>query len=98
MTVTEMAPELAKKHNLPKTQVKQLLLDLQNMMHEKIYFGMEVKIHKVGVITPRVRKPRKFMNMQTGKLQMPEPTYFAYFKQSQVLANRLKTKTVHERI
>lgn len=95
MNFTDFDRDIAKEFGLTKKESRKILAFVQRKMREKILFGMNINIFKVGTLKIRVRRPRRFLHLKTNKIERTEACLFLDIKVSRRLEQQLKQKPVY---
>lgn len=98
MWISEMSKEIAKEMKLDPKMVTSILSLLQKKIRSKLILGEDVYIYRVGKLLNRVRKPRTFRNLQTGKNEKSSLRFIIRFEPSIGFDKKIKARTVYEEI
>lgn len=95
MNFTDFTDDLANEFGLTKDLSRKILTYCIKRLRERLLFGEEVSLRLIGTFKLRVRKPKKFLNLQTNKMELSNKSYYLDFKTTELMNNELKKKTVY---
>jgi len=95
MRLTDLVDELSEELKIPKVHLQKIIISLERKIHDKLVFGLDINIYKVGTISQRIFKARKGYNIQLRKFVEYPKKYQLHFKPSESLNRKIKKKTVY---
>ncbi len=95
MNLKEFSKDLSEEFGIPEYIAKRMLSFLTKKIRNRLLFGVEITLREMGTFRLKVRKPKKYMNLQTGKWCMSEKHYYLDFVPTQKMKLDLKKKIVH---
>jgi len=95
MNFTDFTDDLADEFGLTKRDARKIITFLAKKLKKRLSFGEQVSIRNLGTFILRIRQPKKFLHLKTGKLEMSKKCYYLSFKVTDKMANELKAKTVY---
>ena len=95
MNLSDFSKDYATKFNISERKAKRQLKYLEKEMFKKFILGISIKIYKIGIFSLKIREPKPFLNLQTGKQEVSERSYYLHFKAYTTIIEALKKKTVY---
>jgi nucleoid DNA-binding protein len=96
MNFKDLDKDISSKTGIAKSNVRKVLMHVEQTMRDKILFGQEIAINNVGKFELRISKKQERFNIATRQKEVQEASYRLYFKPSQNLASKLREKTVYD--
>lgn len=95
MNFTNFEDDLSQEFGFTKKTSRKIIMFLLKKIRTSIMFGQELSLRGIGKFVLRVRKPKKFLNLQSGEMQISKKSYYLDFKVYDNLKEYLKKKTVY---
>ena len=95
MNFTEFHKDLSKEFGFPSRLSKKIMSFLLKRLKHKLLFGTEVTLWGIGTFVLAVRQPKKFLNLQTGEIQMSRLIFVLKLRVTKSLKEALAKKTVY---
>ena len=89
MTKNDMVSEIAKRMNLPQTEVKRIVQMTMDGITEVLVTEGRLELRNFGVYEVKVRKPRKARNPKTGEKVMVPSRKAVTFKAGKFMGDRV---------
>ena len=70
MNFTEFHKDLSKEFGYSSRTSKKIVSFLMKRLRHKLMFGTEVTLREIGTFVLKVRHPKPFLNLKTGKMGM----------------------------
>lgn len=96
MNFKDLDKGVAKSLGLNKNDVRTVLKEVEDQMFQKITFGQNIYIRRIGILELVITPARERYNIGTRIREWTEATYRLKFKISSVLAERIKAKIVYD--
>jgi len=95
MNFTDFTKDLSEEFGFSERQSRKIITFLTKRLKNKLVFGCEVSLREIGIFKLRIRKPRPFLHLKTGKTEMSKKSFYLSFRPSKKMADQLKDKTVY---
>ena len=95
MNFTEFHKDLSKEFGFSSATSRKIISFLLQRLRYKLLFGTEVTLWGVGTFILKIRHPKKFLNLQTGKVQTSKRTFALALRVTRRFNEDLKKKTVY---
>jgi len=89
MTKNNMVSEIAKRMNMPQTEVKRIVQMTLDGITEVLVSEGRLELRNFGVYEVKVRKPRKARNPKTGEAVMVPSRKAVTFSAGKFMADRV---------
>ena len=96
MNFKDFDTEIAKTLKMPKSEVYNVLREVEKLLYSKVVFGQQIMIYEFGKFELKITKGRSRYNVWTEKMVDVPSSYRISFSPSPKLSNRLKEKTVYD--
>lgn len=85
--------QIARTTNIPINKARVVLNSIMDIYKEELANNKRSSIPQIGSLSIKERKPRKYKNIQTGKIQISSPRLFVTFRPSSSLTNVLNQES-----
>jgi len=98
MNIKQYDTRIGKELGFRKADVRKVISRLESIMYERILFGEDVYLAKIGTLGVKVAKPKRCFDINKSAFYQRPATMRPFFKPSLKLRNSVKVKTVYTEI
>lgn len=95
MNFTDLTNEISVEFDIPRYKTRRMLLTILRKMRKRLIFGDDIKLKNIGTLKSRVRKPKKYLHLKTGNMEMSKRCLYLDFKATPSIEKAFKEKPVY---
>ena len=95
MNFTDYTVAFSKEFGVSQRTARKMITFLTKKLKHDLIFGVQISFREIGMFRLKKRQPKKYLNLQTGKMGLSKLCYYLDFKATKKMIKRLKDKTVH---